>query len=1015
MHIVMQMNLNVKKNFLLGTILIFGATTLMFWSCACEPTLVDLQREVLSATTEVDSARVSSRLQKYYLALEVPPALVDTVAQAVTARLDTTKLDYETIVAGVSVAGNVYAAEHRLLSGIEKALIARAQRKDSLSDALFKDFKMKAARIDSGLKVSYWEVFTAQASRFTPEQATIWLKARRAAVLCFELHAKSKLWEDGERFGALSLQYLEHVPDERLRLDLVQRLQVILYDYRGLTDLSLLLAEQSHKRAHELGYQLRAVGILYNYADCVFQSGQNQTAFDLMQGVISATENFQHVPRIEWYKKNGYIRLAYIYWQLARYPEALHACDLAEQLTLDSSEKTNIALARGNIFLRLAKYEQAEAEYLEAKRLANKEGNCENEAAAENNLGSMFFNLKEYEKALLHYRLALGILERANSENLSRKIRLYGNMAEVYATQRNMNQSQQLLEEAQHLIAQVLQPWRKAQVFRNLGTMYFENQKYVEAASYFEQAEILCEKNNLLRLGLENKLNFAECKLRLDQLPEARVRLTQALTLAEQTNEPERVIDAYGLLARIASKQGNLAEANTISDQLIVAIESLSARFRDSDRLVLYRNKIDEFLKQAVLFEIQRSQDSLAWKKLDYEKGRSLKTTPRDYRESDTVQFVNLTEVQSKLDAKTIVLDYLMTEDSLYAFKLEAGAKPKLLRKLMKRNALQNKVEEYIEMIRNTNVVINSYQIPSIENHFKKTTALGRQLYQDLLVWDNFELPRNYECTLYIIPEAFLYEVPFATLVRDSSAETVRFVVEDAAILHVPSLSFLVSSTVTKKALTAQTAKTLVSVDPDFVNCGQLMKALQEKYANIATLETAQSLLNKDAVLTALAAKADYDILLFVGHSESNNADPDSSVIYVAIRSQASGKSDTVAITFADIKKLSQLSTQLVLLVGCETAHGKFYQGTGLVGLQYGFLSLGAKRVQASLWRIPEEEAIEQTQVLFEHWARGSVSMWTLREVQLHHIKKYGDSSRYVYPHPYLWGSYVPITTWSEN
>lgn len=1002
----------MKKYAIAGLILVAGLTAGAYWWLNREITLVELQKEILFAKTAADSAQVFTRLQEYYSTLEVSDSLVDNVTNKVATLLDTTRLKRKEIISSLENEENVYKAEIRLQNGLEKALIARAQGQAELSDEVFSRLKIDAQKIDAGLGVSYWKPFLEEANQFTAEQAKFWLKAKRAATLCFELHTKSKLWVEGEKYGALSLQYLERAPDERLRLDLAQRLQVILYDYRGLTDLSLLLAQRAQARAQELGYRLRSIGLLYNYANCVLASGQNHTAFNLFQTLIKATEKYHQVPRIEWYQANGYLRLAYVYWLLGRYEEALLACGKAVQYPHGSNEKINLQLVRGNVQLRLGNYDLSEAAYRAAAAMAHEAKNYDNEVKAYNNLGSMFFNLKEHEKALTNYRAARELFERVNPEDIATKIIIIGNIAEVYAALGRYEQFLQLLDEANRLIQTVPLALRKAQLLRNLGNLNLQNRKYEAARLYFEKADTIYEENSLLRLGLENKLYLADCDLKLQKYADAKTRLTEAVEEARRINEPERIIDAYGMLAKIAQEQGDLENAISISNQLIEEIESFSARFRETERLVLYRNKIDEHLKSAVLYEIQRNRRDLAWEKLDYEKGRSLKATSSGYRNRVPVRFVSLDEVQSVLDAKSFVVDYLMTTDTLYAFVSDAKGR-KLLRKPINMNELQTRVENYNRAIRSTNAAFTPYKASAIQSHFKTTTALGRQLYEDLMVWPDFELCANEERKLYLIPDAFLYDVPFSTLVIDTSSHAVTFVIQTAAVLNIPSVSFLLSHGAQNK-LSPQSAKVLLSADPAFAKSPALVQSVQEKYPSAAFLETAQSPLNKDAVLTALAAKSDYDLQLYIGHSVSNNQDPDLSFIQMAIRNQVSGKIDTVAITLADLKKLPSLAAQFVLLIGCETAQGKFFRGTGLVGLQHQFLSLGAKRVQASLWRIPAEEAIPQTQDLLERWARDSPSVWVLRRIQLEYIKKYSNGSIYLQPHPYLWGSYVLTTTLNE-
>jgi CHAT domain-containing protein/Flp pilus assembly protein TadD len=69
--------------------------------------------------------------------------------------------------------------------------------------------------------------------------------------------------------------------------------------------------------------------------------------------------------------------------------------------------------------------------------------------------------------------------------------------------------------------------------------------------------------------------------------------------------------------------------------------------------------------------------------------------------------------------------------------------------------------------------------------------------------------------------------------------------------------------------------------------------------------------------------------------------------------SDPQGASEDGFLSLADITGL-HLSAQLVVLSACRTALGKEVRGEGLVGLTRGFMSGGAPRVIASLWKVPD-------------------------------------------------------------
>ncbi len=112
-----------------------------------------------------------------------------------------------------------------------------------------------------------------------------------------------------------------------------------------------------------------------------------------------------------------------------------------------------------------------------------------------------------------------------------------------------------------------------------------------------------------------------------------------------------------------------------------------------------------------------------------------------------------------------------------------------------------------------------------------------------------------------------------------------------------------------------------------------------------------------------------------------------------------------------DLKELNWPGAEMVLLVGCETAGGKTYRGTGIAGLHQKFVSLGARNVLASLWKIDARVAIPQIQSFIDYLITDLDPIMALKKVQENAIDNFSKNEYYKFPHPYFWGSYVFITT----
>jgi CHAT domain-containing protein len=95
-----------------------------------------------------------------------------------------------------------------------------------------------------------------------------------------------------------------------------------------------------------------------------------------------------------------------------------------------------------------------------------------------------------------------------------------------------------------------------------------------------------------------------------------------------------------------------------------------------------------------------------------------------------------------------------------------------------------------------------------------------------------------------------------------------------------------------------------------------------------------------------------YQIVHFATHSFLNDQHPESSGIVLSMIDQ-NGAQRNGMMLLDDIYSLD-LSAELTVLSGCETALGKDVKGEGLVGLTHGFMSAGSRSVVASLWKVDD-------------------------------------------------------------
>ncbi|MEM9555828.1 MAG: CHAT domain-containing protein [Acidobacteriota bacterium] len=150
---------------------------------------------------------------------------------------------------------------------------------------------------------------------------------------------------------------------------------------------------------------------------------------------------------------------------------------------------------------------------------------------------------------------------------------------------------------------------------------------------------------------------------------------------------------------------------------------------------------------------------------------------------------------------------------------------------------------------------------------------------------------------------------------------------------------------------------------------------------------------------------ASYRYVHFATHGLINARNPDLSGLVLA-QVDAEGRERNGFLSLDDVSAL-QLSAELVVLSGCQTALGRELNGEGLVGLSRGFLTAGVPRLVASLWPV-HDEATAHLMTLFY---RG------LLEDGMPPAQALADAQRRLrvesaWADPFFWSAFVLVGDW---
>jgi CHAT domain-containing protein len=126
-----------------------------------------------------------------------------------------------------------------------------------------------------------------------------------------------------------------------------------------------------------------------------------------------------------------------------------------------------------------------------------------------------------------------------------------------------------------------------------------------------------------------------------------------------------------------------------------------------------------------------------------------------------------------------------------------------------------------------------------------------------------------------------------------------------------------------------------------------------------------------------------YRIVHFATHAVIDDRHPElAGVLLSFLRSDGSPQDGFLRLH--DIYAL-RLAADLVVLSACQTAVGPEVRGEGMVGLVRGFMSAGAARVVASLWKVDDAAtAALMTEVYTALLRDGLAASAPLRRAQMH-------------------------------
>ncbi|MFM8517117.1 MAG: CHAT domain-containing protein [Nevskiaceae bacterium] len=473
-----------------------------------------------------------------------------------------------------------------------------------------------------------------------------------------------------------------------------------------------------------------------------------------------------------------------------------------------------------------------------------------------------------------------------------------------------------------------------------LGRVYVALGEFDKALERYREAVEVIERQRLSINTETNKIGFVGDKQAVYG------RLVDALYRAgrvEQTFEYIERSKARALVDLLAAKKelkGASLAAITEADRL--AIEQAPA---DMDALANSAQREAEAARLTA--ELRRNDPELA----------SLVT----------VTAVPIADIQSRLLANEVVLQYYLSGEQLFVGAVTKDAVS------MQRVA----AGELAAKVRRLRVTI---QEDEDEN---RTREYAKELHDILL---GPVRPLAAGKSLLIVPHGVLHYLPFAALYDGSD-----YLMQTTLTRFLPSAStirFLRAPSGTQKD------PVLVLANPDLQDPSLDLPFAETEGKFIAqTMPASEIFARAQASEEIFKARAPaFRMLHVASHGEFNGADALQSRLLLA----KSGTEDG-SLTVGDLYNI-RLDADLVTLSACETGLGKVQTGDDVLGLTRGFLFAGSSNIVASQWKVDDQATGVLMQHFYANLSAGKPKREALRDAQ--------RETRKAFAHPFYWAAF---------
>jgi len=368
---------------------------------------------------------------------------------------------------------------------------------------------------------------------------------------------------------------------------------------------------------------------------------------------------------------------------------------------------------------------------------------------------------------------------------------------------------------------------------------------------------------------------------------------------------------------------------------------------------------------------------------------------------------ININEVQVNLDADQAIVEYTLTDSSLYTFLITpistAFYKTELDSTFYRKLAILQQMAKI------------DYADHKLSD-FKQYITASNDIYLTLFSKVDEEIKDR---RIIIIPDGKLGYLSFESLVTTlPDMKSIDYRNLDYLIKKNP-ISYSYSSTLLFKNNVSKTSgNSVLAFAPEYKSgigsnesestlrqiTNQLKPLVnaQEEVVNVMNLFRGTVFKNDEATESNFKSNSPkYDVLHLAMHTLMNDEDPMYSKMVFTMDNDSI--EDGYLNTF-EIYNLN-LNAQLAVLSACNTGSGKILNGEGIMSLARGFIYSGVPSIVMTLWEVDDKSGADIMTGFYSHLKAGLSKDVALQKAKLDYL----STASQLRAHPYFWSAYVNI------